>query len=167
MFGFAACGDESGDEAGDGSNNANNASANNSNNANNASMNNSNNATNGSTNNSNNATNGSTNNSNNATNGSTNNSNNASTNNASTNNGTNQSGEFSCTEILQCILGCQPDDTDCPDACQSQGTLQAQQEIDAYLGCVDENCPMDLGISELTECIEMNCSVEQDTCLEL
>lgn len=74
-------------------------------------------------------------------------------------------GELSCTEVLQCILGCPDSDTMCTDTCRAQGTPEAQGQSGAFLDCVDDNCPEELGITELAECIEDNCSTEQSACV--
>lgn len=111
--------------------------------------------------------------------GETNNQKNASTNNTSTNNTltnntannatnnttNNQPMGISCMEILQCLLVCTTGDEECQAECSSQGTEDAQKEIDAFLGCVDMYCEDAMTVTTLTECTLEYCSEEQNTCL--
>lgn len=105
-----------------------------------------------------------------ATNGNTASTNN--TNNDSTNNDTGATpdnlttGAASCMEILQCLLVCNTEDHACRQDCEKSGTADAQDQIGAYLGCVDELCADATGVTELTECTLDHCGDAQNACLD-
>ncbi len=68
--------------------------------------------------------------------------------------------DFSCLQILQCLVDCPAsDNTVCEDACGDKGTQEGQTNVLALLTCIDtEKC------TEAT-CIQEKCAESLQTCL--
>lgn len=66
--------------------------------------------------------------------------------------------KLGCVDILTCAGKCT--DKACDDACIQKGTPEAQQEVNALLGCGATNMCKD------TMCLETNCDAEITACAE-
>ncbi len=72
-----------------------------------------------------------------------------------------EAAEVNCVGIIQCINGCT--DQACATGCISQGTPEAQTQINAVFTCIQTNCST-VEQSELGACQQEFCADELNTC---
>ncbi|MFW6054243.1 MAG: hypothetical protein ACOC9J_05465 [Persicimonas sp.] len=69
--------------------------------------------------------------------------------------------DLDCAEVISCIADCDESDSDCRDACLSNGSPQGEGLARELLECFERNCP-----EGEPECLAEQCKSEMDSCAD-
>ncbi len=73
-------------------------------------------------------------------------------------------GAWTCRQVYDCLVDCPSSDSTCGNTCYEQGTTQAQTDLDALLGCLNDVCGSLSGDAFQT-CASQQCGGQIDACL--
>lgn len=75
-------------------------------------------------------------------------------------------GNRSCSEIVQCLLGCAQGSPTCADNCVISGSVAARGQVQPVLDCLAQHCAGMSGNS-LATCMEANCETHYAACIQV
>lgn len=73
-------------------------------------------------------------------------------------------GDWSCEQVYDCIVGCPENDATCQMTCYESGTATAQTQLDAMFDCFEQQCGTLTG-DDWQECVTTQCETQINTCL--